>query len=137
MRPLVCIAAAVICGVLAAPALGGLSPVQRIMLQEQARKIDPRLYSPGGAPPTTTFSPVQRIIAQENATLGRPLISAHGKPPTAPSVRVVGSNGFNWGDAGIGAAAAVGLIALATGALLVVRAGRPHGAALADSKGGN
>jgi hypothetical protein len=138
MRTLVWIAAVIVACALAAPALAGLSPVQRIILQEQARRNDPRLYSPGGSPPVTALSPVQRIIAQENATLGYPRISTHATLPTTASVRLIGSNGFDWGDAGIGAAAGIGLIAIATGALLVIRNGRPQAAQLpAGSKGGN
>jgi len=138
MRTLAWIGAIIVIGALASPVLAGLSPVERIILQENARRNDPRLYSPGGSPSSTTVSPVQRIVAQENATLSHPLISAHAALPTASSVRVIGSNGFDWGDAGIGAAAALGVIALAAGALLVVRNGRPRGAQLqAESKGGN
>ncbi len=42
-------------------------------------------------------------------------------------VKVVGKRGFNWRDAGIGAAAAgFAIAAVAAGGLLFVRAQRPH-----------
>ncbi len=49
-------------------------------------------------------------------------IVAHTAP--VPSVIVVGNGGFNWTDAGIGAAGGVAIALLSGGALLLFRGGR-------------
>jgi hypothetical protein len=128
MKTLARVALVLVLGALAAPAYADQSPVQRIILQEQARKNDPRLIRPPSASAATTVSPIQRIIAQESATRGTPLISVRGAVPATTAVQVVEVGGFHWADAGIGAAVALGLLALAAGALLVHRLGRPRSA---------
>ncbi len=50
-------------------------------------------------------------------------IAAHAAP-AAPSVIVVGSSGFNWTDAGIGAAGGFAIALLSAGALMLLRGGR-------------
>jgi hypothetical protein len=120
---LIAIAFALALTALAAPAYAGqpqLTPVQRIILQDQARKNDPRLFSPNTAAQASTPSPIERIIAQENAR--RRLTGLSGP------IQIVEAGSFRWGDAGIGAAAALGLVALAAGALLILRQGRPQSA---------
>jgi hypothetical protein len=107
---------------LVAPSALAQSPVQRIVAQEQARGHDPRVV---GAAPRAAASPVQRIVTQERAR-GRDLALV-GVPPTA-SIQIVEPGGFQWGDAGIGAAFGVALMLLALGATLVVRNGRVRSA---------
>jgi apolipoprotein N-acyltransferase len=46
---------------------------------------------------------------------------------TVELVRVSGHSGFDWGDAGIGAAGALGLSMLAAGGIVVVTRRRTHG----------
>jgi len=46
----------------------------------------------------------------------------------APSIQIVESGGFHWGDAGIGAGTLAGLVLLGIGMTLVVRAGRVRSA---------
>lgn len=49
-----------------------------------------------------------------------------------PVPEIVSSGGFHWADAGVGAGAALGFVAAATGAVVVVRGNRParsHGGA--------
>jgi len=47
---------------------------------------------------------------------------------TQPSIPIVDSTGFQWGDAGIGAGTAVGLMLLALGATTLARNGRVRSA---------
>ena len=64
------------------------------------------------------------------------VVSGHGygfpNAPSnvAPAVSTSSGGGFDWGDAGIGAAAVVSLLGLAGGAILVVRRGRRHETAI-------
>jgi len=72
-------------------------------------------------------SPIQGIIAQEDAarmTLlrGKALAAAHTAP--AAVVVTVTAGRFDWGDAGIGGAAAVALTVLAAGGVVLVRDAR-------------
>jgi hypothetical protein len=120
MKSLARIGLVLFLAVLAAPAYAGPSPVQRIILQEQAHKNGLRPHSPRPVAPAAGVSPAQRIITQENAKFRPPRISIHG---AVPAVQVVGNGGFNWDDAGIGAAAALGLAIVATGAFLLRRGG--------------
>jgi hypothetical protein len=91
------------------------SPVQRINTQEQARGDDSRVV---GAT-SQTATPVQRIIAQERA------YGHDGQAVPAPTaIQIVEPGGFQWGEAGIGAAATVALMLLAVGTTLVVRYGQ-------------
>jgi hypothetical protein len=66
-----------------------------------------------GAPPpsTTSTAPGSEVIDSRG----------YGKPNTPPTIiRVTTPRGFDWGDAGIGAAGAIGLSMLALGLVLVV-----------------
>lgn len=107
---------------LLAPAALAQSPVQRINSQERARGRDPRVV---GALPQAVTNPVERIIAQEQARSRDPALFGVG-PST--SIQIVEPGGFQWGDAGIGAAGAVALMLLAVGTTLVVRHGRVRSA---------
>jgi len=107
---------------LAAPvaAAGGpehLSPTQRIILQEDR----------GGhvslATPDVALTPVERIVRQEDARRNDPALLGTG--PATTSVQIVGSGGFHWGDAGIGAAVVLAAMLVLAGTALAVRAGRP------------
>src|SRR5579859_5380209 len=108
-------------GCSAAPAYAGQSPVQRIILQERARKHDPRLYSPGAMPLPTALSPAERIITQENARNRDAGLLAAATTPSTPTIQIVQPGGFHWTDAGIGAAATLGLFTLAAGTLTALR----------------
>ena len=72
------------------------------------------------------LSPVERIIAQEDAgrmtLLRRRAVTAQATP--APVVVTVAAGGFDWGDAGIGGAAAVARDILGAGGVVLVRDGR-------------
>jgi hypothetical protein len=107
---------------LVAPGALAQSPVQRINAQERARGNDPRVV---GAIPQAQANPVQRIIAQEQAHSRDPALYA-AVPPA--SIQIVEPGGFQWGDAGIGAAVSAALLLLAAGTTLVVRHGRVRSA---------
>jgi hypothetical protein len=108
--------------VLVAPTALAQSPVQRINAQERARGNDPRVV---GAISPAAANPVQRIIAQEQAHGRDPALYA-AVPPT--SIQIVEPGGFQWGDAGIGAAVSAALLLLAAGTTLVIRNGRVRSA---------
>jgi hypothetical protein len=95
------------------------SPVDRINAQERARANDPRVV--GVAP--RAADPVTRIVAQERGRALDPRLFS-----TPSTIEIVQSGGFHWGDAGIGAGTAFGLILLAFGMTLVVRSGRVRSA---------
>jgi hypothetical protein len=107
---------------LVAPGALAQSPVQRINAQERARGNDPRVV---GTVPQHAATPVQRIIAQEQARRGDPAL--YGVPPST-AIQIVEPGGFDWGDAGIGAAFAVALMLVAFGTTLVLRHGRVRSA---------
>ena len=69
-----------------------LSPAQRIAIQEDARRNDPRIYG------TSTADSATRAV-----------------------VEVVAPGGFHWADAGVGAGAAFALLLLGLGMTLLVR----------------
>jgi hypothetical protein len=95
------------------------SPVARIKAQERARANDPRVV--GVAPPAA--DPVTRIVAQERGRAIDPRLVSTPAP-----IEIVQSGGFHWGDAGIGAGTAFGLMLLAFGMTLAVRSGRVRSA---------
>jgi hypothetical protein len=98
---------------------------------------------PGGPPQTEAPNTEQAYVAAWPSYFGRP-----GGPPTAspraaeayaaawPSYRDLpggpsvipatptGSSGFDWGDAGVGAGAALGIVLLACGLLVVITTAR-------------
>jgi hypothetical protein len=69
--------------------------------------------------------PVDRIIAQETGRSHD--VRIFGTPPTT-AIQIVEPGGFDWGDAGIGAGTAAGLMLLAFGTTLVVRGNRVRSA---------
>jgi hypothetical protein len=77
--------------------LGHISPAQRIVSQEKARRLDPRIYG------TPSSEAAARPTVQIDAAGG----------------------GFHWGDAGIGIGAAVGVMLLAFGFAIIARNSRP------------
>jgi len=105
-----------------------LSPVERIILQENARRNDPRFDA--GAPRSADRSAIEssadgraieRVVAQREAARRLRLGSFDGRSPDtidaavqahAPVVTIVRSPGFGWRDFGIGAAAACGAMLL-------------------------
>jgi hypothetical protein len=105
--------------VIVAPTALAQSPVARINTQERARANDPRVV--GVAPPSA--DPVTRIVAQERGRALDPRLFSTPAP-----IEIVQSGGFHWGDAGIGAGTAFGVILLALGMTLVVRSGRVRSA---------
>jgi hypothetical protein len=68
----------------------------------------------GGAP--ETVMDVREEGSYFDPSLGRPI-------PIAPRVTIVEPSPFDWGDAGIGAAGAFGLMLLAGGVVIVSRHG--------------
>jgi hypothetical protein len=96
------------------------SPVARINAQERARGNDARVVGL----PARVQDPVARIEVQER---GRRLDQRLFAEPST-TIQVVESGGFHWGDAGIGAATAAGVMLLALGTALVVRSGRVRSA---------
>jgi hypothetical protein len=97
-----------------------LSPAQRIIARES------RGGHVAGPAQEQQRSPVQHIIAQEDAgrmtLLRRHAVTAQATP--APVVVTVAAGGFDWGDAGIGGAAAVALVLLGAGGVVLIRDGR-------------
>jgi hypothetical protein len=105
---------------IAVPTALAQSPVDRINAQERARGNDPRVVGTPAQEP----DPVARIVAQER---GRHLDPRLYSTPS-PSIQIVESGGFDWGDASIGAATVAGLMLLALGATLFVRSTRVRSA---------
>jgi hypothetical protein len=61
-----------------------------------------------------------------DATGGYEFATAPAPPPAAPRiVEVHTSSGFDWGDAGLGAAAMLSALGVGAGAVVVARRGRP------------
>jgi hypothetical protein len=88
---------------IAAPAQAGRhdaalepSAIERLLLQEQARGVD----ICGGLPAC---------------------VAGFGGSVPVPSVTIVEPSAFDWGDAGVGAAGAFGLMLLASGLVIVSR----------------
>ncbi len=73
--------------------------------------------------PTIGLSPVQRIIAQERGRQADGRRFGARDAAVAPS-RALGVDGFDWGDAAIGAGAGVGFALLVLGGGLAARQGR-------------
>jgi hypothetical protein len=95
---------------IAAGAQAQSSPVDQIIRQEDNKAI---------APAAAQLSPVDRILAQERGRHNDPrLFEGAG----APVIQVVGSaDGFDWGDAALGAGAGLALALLAAGVLVLRR----------------
>jgi hypothetical protein len=74
-----------------------LSPAERVAIQEDARRYDPRIYTPGTTLP---------------------------ERPTRSVVEIVTSGGFHWVDAGVGVGSAFAVVLLALGAAILVRSNR-------------
>jgi hypothetical protein len=105
---------------IAVPTALAQSPIERINAQERARGNDPRVV--GTLAPTR--DPITQILAQERGRRLDPRLFA----TPAPAIQIVESGGFHWGDAGIGAATAAGLMLLALGTMLFVRSARVRSA---------
>jgi hypothetical protein len=71
------------------------------------------------AAPAVSAAPVEQYIP--STTNAEP----SGQPAPVRVVQVGADNGFDWGDAGIGATGVLALAAIASGALVVTRR-RPH-----------
>lgn len=125
-----------------------LSPAERIAVQEDARRNDPRIYEGWpvvnriawrhgqrqadssrahsqnvARPSAKQLSPAERIALQEDARYNDPRIfgSSPAESTTRSVVEIVSPGGFDWADAGVGAAAAFALLLLALGVTLLVR----------------
>ena len=109
--------AAVAAPVATAAAPAPLSPGQRIIRQEDR-------VGHVSVQPSPDLSPAQRIVLQENARRNDPALLGPGPVPT--TITIVDSGGFDWGDAGIGAAAGVAVMLALAGSALVLRTGRPR-----------
>jgi hypothetical protein len=96
-----------------------LSPTQRIIRQED------RGGQVSTKPAKVAVSPVQRIIAQEDARKNDPALLGSG-PVVTPSIEIVQSTGFDWGDAGIGAAVVAAVMLVLAGMVMVLRTARPR-----------
>jgi hypothetical protein len=116
------IAIALVVAAVAAPTAFGQSPIDRILAQERAHAHDPGIVQSAAQ---ADQNPVQRIIAQERARAHDP--SLFGVPATT-LVQTVEPGGFDWGDAGIGAGTAIGLMLLASATAMAVRHGRVRSA---------
>ena len=80
--------------------LGGLnqiSPAERVAIQEDARRYDPRIYAAGAPLP---------------------------ERPIRPVVEIVASDGFHWADAGVGVGSAFAVVLLTLGTVILVRSSR-------------
>jgi uncharacterized iron-regulated membrane protein len=67
------------------------------------------------------FDPVVGApLLRRNGSIAEPFLAQVGPPATPPAV-----DGFDWGDAAIGAAGAYVLILLASGAVVLIRRRRP------------
>jgi hypothetical protein len=74
-----------------------------------------------------TVSAIAPTVAWGRVNLNPPAARSEASPQPAPQiVRVTDSTGFDWGDAGIGAAAGVGLSMFAIGGALVITQRRGH-----------
>ncbi|MGE5273380.1 MAG: hypothetical protein ACM3QU_06345 [Verrucomicrobiota bacterium] len=101
-------------------------------LVEQRRPGPDVISSVGGKPAGMTTQQWQAELARGDALNRRYGLgpyaaagdaSAEATPP-APTVVAVASDGFDWGAAGIGAGAAIGLVLLASGMVVALRQAR-------------
>lgn len=67
------------------------------------------------AAPAASAAPIEEIIP--STVNGEP----SGQPAPVRVVQVGADNGFDWGDAGIGAGGLLALVAIASGALVAIR----------------
>jgi hypothetical protein len=106
-------------------ALVALSLTAGVAPAASARLIGPAFRSPATAPASVYDRPDRTMVPVDSSET---VVGVPVKPGAAPPVvRVQGtSSGFDWGDAGIGAAAALGLSlgALGGGLVLVRRRDR-------------
>ena len=73
------------------------------------------------------------LVSLIGAALAAPGVSgaqsprpSHSADPRSPVVVEVRRDGFHWGDAGVGAAAALAIVAIAAGVALVLRDRHDH-----------
>jgi hypothetical protein len=100
--------------------------IDKIVAQEQGRASDPRLFGPSEA---TVGATVNAILRQEEGRSRDPRLFAPSGP--APVLVAGPSEGFDFGDAAVGGAAAFALALLATAAVVMGggRRSRSEGAA--------
>lgn len=68
------------------------------------------------AAPTASAAPIEQMLPNSVREAERT-----DQPAPVRVVRVSADNGFDWGDAGIGATGVLALVAIASGALIVTR----------------
>ena len=102
-----------------------LSPAQRIIHQEDARKNDPALVGqqPIPDPYNNPGNPNQNVCGLGNAQPSPVQVGPDNFPAT---IQIVDSGGFHWGDAGIGAAVLAAVMLVLTGTFVALRAARPR-----------
>lgn len=97
------------------------------MFQVTKRMLTALLVVAAIAAPAASAHPIDRTLPP-GTVHGIVNQGTHSQPPSSstPPVRTVeaSSDGFNWGDAGIGAAVMFTLLSLGTGSLLAARRGR-------------
>lgn len=103
------------------------SAIERLVRQEDARGTGSLSAGAGPSQPTA----IERLVRQEDARRNDPALGITRATqviavPTAPRIEVVSRDGFDWVDAGIGAAAVAAGLALLTGATLAFRALTPR-----------
>jgi hypothetical protein len=82
------------------------------------------ITAPGAEARLDLNPPARAVHASQPAPVRAPHAS---EPPSVRVVRVAGSSGFDWGDAGIGAGGMAGLIAIGVGASLAGAGRRSRG----------
>jgi hypothetical protein len=82
----------------------------------------PNQLSPGGAPAVQNPTGAHATPSPAAVTRARVLAARDSAPASPPAtiVRLTAHNGFDWGDAGLGAAGAVALAAVGLGGVLAV-----------------
>jgi hypothetical protein len=103
-----------------APGLGATPSASTV--QSPSSNVGPNPGEVGTGPQSTPFAPV---AIQRTASGANPV--AQSQPVgNSPSVALA-SSGFQWSDAGIGAAAMLGFLSIGAAAVLVVRRSRDRG----------
>jgi hypothetical protein len=95
------------------------------MFQVAKRMLAALLVVSAIAAPAASARPIDRVLppgTTHETVSGEAHSPVVSSPPPVQSVET--SDGFNWGDAGIGAGAAFTLLSLGTGALLFSRRSR-------------
>jgi hypothetical protein len=130
MYRFVALAGVIVLGGLAPAALAQDAPtqpsaVERLIRQEDARWMDPRLGITYPSAPQPTA--VGRLVRQEDARVTDPRLGiGEGRAATGqtPTIEVLGGEGFDWLAAAIGAVAGMAMLLLASGLAIVARTHR-------------